>query len=180
MNRNSPLSFSNIFKRETKLAAYFIICLTLVVLSVSYALFLSVDDNTNNQVVEAGDLIFTYKSGNFISVTENNKEKNICFQPMTEEEAELYWEECSYSFSVRNTGSLTGSYSLSLSPLEGNTIEASKLKVILREVTDTTKKKVEGFPKELTEGEYSLISNVELKSRSSIEYQIQIYVEETT
>ena len=80
MNKNSSLSFSNIFKRETKLAAYFIICLTLVVLSVSYALFFSVTNNSNNQVVEAGDLVFTYKNGTSISVTDENKEKSVCLE----------------------------------------------------------------------------------------------------
>ena len=180
MNKNSSLSFSNIFKRETKLAAYFIICLTLVVLSVSYALFFSVTNNSNNQVVEAGDLVFTYKNGTSISVTDENKEKSVCFQPMSDEEAELYWNECSYSFSVRNTGSLKASYSLSLSPLEGNTVDATKLKVILRKVEGTTKTTEKDYPKVLTTGEVALLTNAELGQTENIEYQIQVYVAEET
>ena len=52
------LSFKNIFKRETKLATYIVICMTIVVLSLSYAMFFKIDGNSKNQVVEAGDLVF--------------------------------------------------------------------------------------------------------------------------
>ena len=191
MNQNSPLSFSNIFKRETKLAAYFIICLTLVVLSVSYALFFSVDDNTNDQVVTAGDLKFTYKNGQAISSSSSDNAKNICFQPMSDEEAELYWNECSYNFSVTNTGTLSANYSLSLSAMNGNGVSADKLKVILRTVeSGETKKTESGFPKSMNSldtiedtGEnagtkYSLLKNIELGAKKTAVYQVQIYIDE--
>lgn len=193
MNQNSPLSFSNIFKRETKLAAYFIICLTLVVLSVSYALFFSVNDDSNDQVVTAGDLKFTYKNGDTITSSEGESgtKKNICFQPMSDDEAELYWDECSYRFSVQNTGSLNASYSLSLSALTGNEVDASKLKVILRTVqSDTQHTKVEGYPKKISEldqvtpaeegstTDYSLLKDEKLEAKKTAVYEVQIYLSE--
>ena len=193
MNQNSPLSFSNIFKRETKLAAYFIICLTLVVLSVSYALFFSVNDDSNDQVVTAGDLKFTYKNGDTITSSEGESgtKKNICFQPMSDDEAELYWDECSYRFSVQNTGSLNASYSLSLSALTENQVDASKLKVILRTVeSDAEHTKVEGYPKKISEldqvtpteegstKDYSLLKDVKLEAKKTAVYEVQIYLSE--
>ena len=193
MNQNSPLSFSNIFKRETKLAAYFIICLTLVVLSVSYALFFSVDNNSQDQVVTAGDLKFTYQNGDTITSddSEGGTKKSICFQPMSDDEAELYWDECSYKFSVQNTGSLNASYSLSLSALTTNQVDASKLKVILRKVkAGNQHEKETGFPKTISElgavtqkeedstADYSLLKDVKLEAKETAVYEVQIYLDE--
>ena len=70
--KESSLSFQNIFQHETKLAVYIISCMVVLVLGVSYALFLKVDSNSANQVVTAGDLSFTYKDGSTISSSSNS------------------------------------------------------------------------------------------------------------
>ena len=85
------LSFKNIFQRQTKLAAYIIACMTVLVLGISYALFLRVDSNSSNQVVTAGDLSFTYKDGSTISSSSNMD----CFMPMSDDEANMYNSSCS-------------------------------------------------------------------------------------
>ena len=136
------LSFKNIFKRETKLATYIIVCLTIVVLSLSYAMFFKVDGNSKNQVVKAGDLEFTYEnSSNEITNTTSSE----CFMPMTSDETSLYLGTCDYKLSVHNTGSLKGAYTIKLKANEGNTIDAEYLKVILRKQEGDTLQVVSGF-----------------------------------
>ena len=61
------MNYKKVFKRETKVIAYIVICLTLVVIGTSYALFLKVDSNSNNQVVNAGSLEITYSQGSTIN-----------------------------------------------------------------------------------------------------------------
>ena len=101
-DRMNNWSFSSIFKKETKLASYIIICLTLVVIGISYALFFKVGSNSENQEVVAGTFTFTYEQGTEITNTGNTS----CFLPMNADEAGLVSSDCDYVFSVKNTGSL--------------------------------------------------------------------------
>ena len=121
--KESKLSFKNIFQRETKLATYIIVCCTILVLGISYAVFFQVNQNSNNQVVEAGDLTFTYQDGNQIT----SSSKSSCFEPMSDDEAGLYSNNCSYQFSVQNTGCLMGSYSLTLTANASNNAPADQI-----------------------------------------------------
>ena len=172
------LSFKNIFKRETKLATYIIVCLTIVVLSLSYAMFFKVDGNSKNQVVKAGDLEFTYEnSSNEITNTTSNE----CFMPMTSDETSLYLGTCDYKLSVHNTGSLKGAYTIKLKANEGNTIDAEYLKVILRKQEGDTLQVVSGFESgkkvsELVDG--IIIEDEEMASGSTVVYSISLYVAE--
>ena len=173
------LSFKNIFKRETKLASYIIICLTIVVLSLSYAMFFRVNGNSENQVVEAGDLVFTYENS---SQTITNTNSNECFMPMSGEETSLYLGTCDYKLSVQNTGSLKGAYTLRLIANEDNTIDASYLKVVLRKQVGETLEIVEGYENgklvsELTEG--ILIQDEEMETGSTVVYSIFLYLDES-
>ena len=172
------LSFKNIFKRETKLATYIIICLTIVVLSLSYAMFFKVDGNSKNQVVKAGDLEFTYEnSAKEITNTTSGK----CFTPMTNEETSLFLGTCDYKLSVYNSGSLKGAYTIKLKANEGNTIDDKYLKVVLRKQEGDTLQVVSGFESgkkisELSDG--ILIEDEEMASGSTIVYSIFLYVDE--
>ena len=172
------LSFKNIFKRETKLATYIIVCLTIVVLSLSYAMFFKVDGNSKNQVVKAGDLEFTYEnSSNEITNTTSSE----CFMPMTSDETSLYLGTCDYKLSVHNTGSLKGAYTIKLKANEGNTIDAEYLRVILRKQEGDTLQVVSGFESgkkvsELAEG--IVIEDEEMPSGSTVVYSISLYVAE--
>ena len=175
---NENLSFKNIFKRETKLASYIIICLTIVVLSLSYAMFFRVNGNSENQVVEAGDLVFTYENS---SQTITNTNSNECFMPMSGEETSLYLGTCDYKLSVQNTGSLKGAYTLRLVANEDNTIDASYLKVVLRKQVGETLEIVAGYENgklvsELTGG--ILIQDEEMETGSTVVYSIFLYVAE--
>ncbi len=176
---NENLSFKNIFKRETKLASYIIICLTIVVLSLSYAMFFRVNGNSENQVVEAGDLVFTYENS---SQTITNTNSNECFMPMSGEETSLYLGTCDYKLSVQNTGSLKGAYTLRLIANEDNTIGASYLKVVLRKQVGDSLEIVSGYENgktvsELTEG--ILIQDEEMETGSTVVYSIFLYLDES-
>ena len=176
--KESKLSFKNIFQRETKLATYIIVCCTILVLGISYAVFFQVNQNSNNQVVEAGDLTFTYQDGNQIT----SSSKSSCFEPMSDDEAGLYSSNCTYQFSIQNTGSLMGSYTLTLTANSGNSAPADQVKVILkRQNAEGILETVEGYPKkvsEITNG--ILLENGEINVGESIVYSIQLYVDEST
>ena len=176
--KESKLSFKNIFQRETKLATYIIVCCTILVLGISYAVFFQVNQNSNNQVVEAGDLTFTYQDGNQIT----SSSKSSCFEPMSDDEAGLYSSNCTYQFSVQNTGTLMGSYTLTLTANSANTAPADQVKVILkRQNAEGILETVEGYPKkvsEITNG--ILLENGEINVGESIVYSIQLYVDEST
>ena len=176
--KESKLSFKNIFQRETKLATYIIVCCTILVLGISYAVFFQVNQNSNNQVVEAGDLTFTYQDGNQIT----SSSKSSCFEPMSDDEAGLYSSNCTYQFSVQNTGSLMGSYTLTLTANSANTAPADQVKVILkRQNAEGILETVESYPKkvsEITNG--ILLENGEINVGESIVYSIQLYVDEST
>ena len=78
MKKESKYSFQNIFQHETKLAIYIISCMVILVLGISYAMYLKVDSNSNNQIVSAGDLSFTFKEGSTISSVKNNTTPEYC------------------------------------------------------------------------------------------------------
>ena len=176
--KESKLSFKNIFQRETKLATYIIACCTILVLGISYAVFFQVNQNSNNQVVEAGDLTFTYQDGN--QITSSNK--STCFEPMSQDEAGLYSGNCSYQFSVQNTGSLMGSYTLTLTANQANTAPADQVKVLLkRQNAEGVLETVEGYPKKVSEiPNKTLLENGKINVGESIVYSIQLYVDEST
>src|SRR5574344_930468 len=143
---NDNLSFKNIFKRETKLASYMVVCLTIVVLSLSYAIFFQIDKNSKNQVVKTGDLTFTYADGVQITSTTNS----ACFEPMSSDDASLVSGTCSYQFSVTNSGTLSSTYTLALVANAANTMENTKLKVILKKQVDSVLTTMDGYPKTIS------------------------------
>ncbi len=131
------MNYKNMLKRETKVIAYVVICLTLVVIGVSYAMFLQVNKNTDNQVVETGSLVITYKNGNGEMIQDN-----ACLEPMTDEDASIMIE-CSYQLSILNSGSLPANYKLNifdnLEGLSGNEVFVSHdiLRVGLKKGVET-------------------------------------------
>ena len=173
------LSFKNIFKRETKLASYIVICLTIVVLSLSYAMFFKVEGNSKNQVVEAGDLVFTYENTSQTITSEGNSD---CFMPMSTDETSIYLGTCDYRLSVQNTGSLKGAYTLRLVANEENTIEANKIKVIVRKQEGEVFQIVSGYENgktvsELTDG--IIIEDEEMETNSTVVYSVSLIIDES-
>lgn len=103
------MNYSKIFKRETKIIAYVVICLTLVVMGVSYALFLQVNNNNANQVVNAGSLEITYDNGNVVTVSEDSI--NNCLMPQSDANG-MGAGGCEYLLSIYNSGTLPMQYDL--------------------------------------------------------------------
>ena len=97
------------FKRETKVIAYVVICLALVVIGTSYALFLQVDNNSNNQVVNAGSLTITYSGGNTVNV-DADADPN-CLTPQSDESG-AGDGGCKFRLSIKNDGTLPMEYNL--------------------------------------------------------------------
>ena len=159
----------NVIKTEAKVIAYVVICLVIIVLGISYALFFEVKGNEKNQIVKAGTLEFTYETGSQIT----NEANSDCFIPMSNEEA-LSHSECEYKVSITNTGTLPGNYNINLnSESVENPIELSKLKIILKKEGEV----VSDYPKEGTTT--SLVENEKIEAGSVINYSVQVYVDES-
>ena len=174
MKKESKYSFQNIFQHETKLAIYIISCMVILVLGISYAMYLKVDSNSNNQIVSAGDLSFTFKEGSTISSVKNSS----CFEPISDEEANVYFNACSYQFSVTNSGTLNASYTIRLIDNNSN-IDSSKLKFILKKqnnqgVLETIKS---GFVSELSNG---VMVSDNLRRLKVEVFSVQLYVYDKT
>ena len=169
------LSFQNIFKRETKLASYIIVCMTIVVISLSYAMFFKVEGNSNNQEVIAGDFKFTYSNGTTIT----NANNATCFLPYSEDEATLVSQECSYTLNVQNTSVLKANYTLSLEAQADNTLDASKLKVILKKQEGTTLTTVTGYPKTVSDLTNNVLVTESLEPNQTVVYSVQLYFDDT-
>lgn len=102
------MNYKKIFKRETKVIAYVVIALTLVVIGTSYALFLQVENNQDNQIVTAGSLTIAYNNANKI---EANEEGEIeCLIPQSDSDAEE--SGCLFTMSITNNGTLPMKYNL--------------------------------------------------------------------
>lgn len=101
------MNFKNVFKRETKVIAYVVIALTIVVIGTSYALFLQVDKNTDNQVVTAGSLEIIYSDGN--KITPNEDGTATCLTPQSDSKSD---NGCKYTLSITNNGTLPMKYDL--------------------------------------------------------------------
>ena len=157
----------SVLKTETKVIAYVVICLVIIVLGVSYALFFEVKGNEKNQIVKAGTLEFSYAKGSQI----NNDTNSDCFIPMSSEEA-LSHSECEYKISITNTGTLPGNYNIKLnSESVENPLALNKLKVILKKEGQVES----GYPKEGTTT--SLVENEKIEAGKVINYSVQIYAD---
>ena len=183
--KENNLSFKNIFKRETKLATYIIAVTTILVLGLSYALFFQVHSNSQNQVVQSGDLAFTYSKDGTV-VPDGNINLQItdptCFSPMTEADADSLINTCSYQFSIQNTGTLKAFYQMFLKATENNTANPEHLKVILRESDGTIFNKMTGYPKtvkSINDNEGILLSGDLDKNSNILVYNIQVYLDES-
>ena len=101
------MKYTNIIKKEIKVMLVVVVILLMVVLGVSYALFMQVTDNTNNQVLTTGSLQIEYASTN--GYIENDTYKELL--PMSNDQGLL---QSGYEFSVKNTGSLPVAYNVYL------------------------------------------------------------------
>lgn len=100
------MNYKAIIKRQSTVIVLAVICLTVVTISASYALFFQVETNSNNQIVTAGTLDVEYGSGSSsIGATE--------LIPMSDDEA-LSSYTMTGTIYVENNGTLPAIYEVDL------------------------------------------------------------------
>ncbi len=104
------MNYKKVFKRETRVIAYVVLALTLVAIGSSYALFMQVKNNTNNQIVKAGSLEIEYSSNNDVSTSGTSVEEDTCLNPMNDSDGKT--KGCHFTLSITNTGTLPMEYDL--------------------------------------------------------------------
>ena len=113
------MNYQSILKRQTSIILISVIVMVLIIIGVSYSLFMQVDESNDVQVVESGTLVLSSNKGN--TITTNNI-------PISDIEG-LGSE--GYTFSVKNNGTLGYLYNLyinnkaSSNPLEYEYIKIS-------------------------------------------------------
>lgn len=107
------MSYKNIFKRETRVIAIAAICMAVVLIGGSFALFVQVNHNQNNQVVEAGSLVIEYSNGNTVDLTNTSMDDESCLTPK-DDVSGAGNGGCQFTFTVHNRGSLPMNYDLTI------------------------------------------------------------------
>lgn len=173
--KNEKKHVGSILKRETKVIAYVVICLVVIVIGSSYALFFQVTKNENNQVVKSGTLRFTYADGTQITRASNE----ACFEAMSFEKAQTM-SACEYQLSVQNTGTLPSTYQLKLSTNANNTLEPSKMKVILKKQVGDSFSIVGGYPIGISELTNEVLASENLDASETVVYSVQVFIDGST
>ena len=101
------MKYTKIIRKETKVMVLVVALLLVAVLGMSYAFFMRVDENADDQVVTTGTLEITYQSTN--GYITNDSYDDIL--PMSNNEGLALQ---GYNFSVRNTGNLKTAYQVYL------------------------------------------------------------------
>lgn len=105
------MNYKAMIKKQSTIIAIAVICLTIVTIGTSYALFFQVETNTNNQVVTAGTLDVSYGSGSSsITATE--------LLPMSDDAA-LTSSTMTGTIYIENKGTLPANYEVAI----GNDLE---------------------------------------------------------
>lgn len=188
------MNFKNIFRRESKIIVIAIACLSLVLIGGSYALFFQVKKNSNNQVVQAGDLTITY-------FNVNGTLDSSCLEPKTDDEGKATNGSCVFVVRVKNDGTLPMYYDLLI--YDGNPEELSAEDKVkgpvdqnlvrfvldkkrsgadidgIEELKDTTAKTVGGLST-IKEGTDKKILETEvIKAGQTIEFYFKFWISDT-
>lgn len=160
--------------KEFKIISFVVICLVIIVIGASYALFFQVTHNTTNQVVKAGSLEFHYDKGTLINSDENAR----CFAPTNYEKSQVM-AECMYHLGITNSGTLASTYKLSLINNPDTTLELNKVKIIMkRQNEDNSLIMLPGFPKRLSDMDDDVLITDEIFPGKNTLYTLQLYIDE--
>lgn len=96
------MKYENIIKKQTTIIVVSVIIMVIIIIGTSYSLFMQVNESTNVQVVESGNLTIEYTGGTTITTAT---------LPQWDLEGK---NTAGYSFSVKNNGTLPMTYSISL------------------------------------------------------------------
>lgn len=105
-------------------------------------MFLQVDKNTENQVVETGSLVITYQNGNGENINvDDTITSSSCLEPMSDSDASVMID-CAYKLNILNRGSLPASYKIVMYnnvlelPSGGTFVDHSLIRVGLKKGTE--------------------------------------------
>ena len=162
--RKVTISKENVKKQNKKQYAkigFLALFLFVVTLGGSYALFTTTKEGTKQTEVVSGTLTIEYEDKNEISLNNTS--------PLSNEEG-LNTE--GYVFTIKNTGTLNGKYTISLEEKENNTLDKNYIKYSIRE-----EGKEWSTPTLLSSG-LIIKENVLIESKKDVTYELKIWLDE--
>lgn len=186
------MNYKKVFKRETKVIALVVVCMAIVLIGGSYALFFKVNHNSNNQIVEAGSLIIQYGNGNVITV--NEEDESNCLLPVKDDKGASD-AGCKFTLSVHNTGTLPMNYQLLIYndqdsiPTDGIFVDHNYIKHTLskkvsnQNTSDESNiiindKKAIGTIAEQTQDNKTILETSRIQPNETIEFTLKIWIDE--
>ena len=116
-NRGYNMNYQNILKKQTSIILISVIFMVLIIIGVSYSLFMQVDESKDIQVLESGTLVLSTTKGNTITTSTVPQSD---YDGMNTE---------GYTFSIKNTGTLDCFYTLYISNIASNPLDYQYLRI---------------------------------------------------
>ena len=183
------MNFKNIFKRETKIIAIVAICMAIAIIGSSYALFVQVKHNQNNQIVEAGSLVVEYSNSNVVDLTSKGLDDESCLMPK-DDISGAGSEGCQFTFTVHNKGTLPMNYDLTIFndgsslPEGGSFVNHDYIKhTLIKQIGDNSgvvlnnAQVLSAFDTD-TNGKRVLESQAVINANETIKYTLNIWIDE--
>ena len=111
------MNYQNILKRQTSIILISVIFMVLIIIGVSYSLFMQVDESKDIQVLESGTLVLSSTKGTTITTSTVPQSD---YDGMNTE---------GYTFSIKNTGTLDCYYTLYISNVASNPLDYQYLRI---------------------------------------------------
>lgn len=182
------MNYKSIFKREIKIIAMVVVFMAIVLIGGSFALFVQVNHNRNNQVVEAGSLVIEYSNGNIIDLTNLSMDDDNCLNPKEDVDG-VGSDGCQFVFSVHNTGSLPMKYNLTIFdddtslPNGGSFVKHDYIKhTLIKKVGDATayslnSAKLLSFFEINSEGKRLLEKGAVIQPNETVHYTLYLWID---
>ena len=111
------MNYQNILKRQTSIILISVIFMVLIIIGVSYSLFMQVDESKDIQVLESGTLVLSSTKGTTITTST---------VPQSDYDG---MNTKGYTFSIKNTGTLDCYYTLYISNVASNPLDYQYLRI---------------------------------------------------
>ena len=111
------MNYQSILKRQTSIILISVIFMVLIIIGVSYSLFMQVDESKDIQVLESGTLVLSSTKGTTITTSTVPQSD---YDGMNTE---------GYTFSIKNTGTLDCYYTLYISNVASNPLDYQYLRI---------------------------------------------------
>ena len=111
------MNYQSILKRQTSIILISVIFMVLIIIGVSYSLFMQVDESKDIQVLESGTLVLSSTKGTTITTST---------VPQSDYDG---MNTQGYTFSIKNTGTLDCYYTLYISNVASNPLDYQYLRI---------------------------------------------------